>query len=167
MVAVAAVDSPPLLEMEEGRGAIEEEEEEGMGRRRLGEKEKGTEEKGVQEEAQTEIHQPAFHSQALLPLPACSPLSLSDLLPLFQFCLLLPTHVLPPHIHSVCLPSAVFLHASPAQVLPVHHPHLEHVPPPVGWAVSVNPVPVMRASPFLVHCVHAGQIQVVEVAGVY
>lgn len=54
-VAVAAVDSPPLLEMEEGRGEIEEAVAEGMGRRRLGEKEKGTEEKGVQEEAQTEI----------------------------------------------------------------------------------------------------------------
>lgn len=55
VVAVAAVDSPPLLEMKEGRGEIEEEEAKGMGRRRLGEKEKGTEEKEVQEEAQTEI----------------------------------------------------------------------------------------------------------------
>lgn len=55
VAVAAAVDSPPLLEMEEGRGEIEEAAAEGMGRRRLGEKEKGMEEKGVQEEAQTEI----------------------------------------------------------------------------------------------------------------
>lgn len=55
VAAAAAVYSPPLLEMEEGRGEIEEAVAEGMGRRRLGEKEKGTEEKGVQEEAQMEI----------------------------------------------------------------------------------------------------------------
>lgn len=41
VVAVAAVDSPPPLEMKEGRGEIEEEEAEGMGRRRLGRRRKG------------------------------------------------------------------------------------------------------------------------------
>lgn len=168
-VAAAAVDSPPLLEMGEGRGETEEEEAEGMGRRRSGEKEKEMGEKGVRAEAQMEVHHPwehpAFHTQALLLLPDCAPLSLSDQLPPSLFCLL-PTPLLPPHIQSVCLLFVLFVHVPPAQVLPVPHPCLEHVPPPAGWAVRANPVPVTCLFLSQLQGVHAAQTQVVGVEGV-
>lgn len=52
--AAVAVYSPPLLEMGEGRGEREVEEEEEMARKRLGERGKEMEEKGVQEVTPTE-----------------------------------------------------------------------------------------------------------------
>lgn len=56
-VAAVAVYSPPLLEMAEGRGEREVEEEEEMARKRLGERGKEMEEKGEQEVTPTETSQ--------------------------------------------------------------------------------------------------------------